>query len=256
MPSGDTRLEYLPFEKLTVPRPVDRIRHVCSACAGRRVLDLGAYDETEVKRKQVGAWRWLHREIAAVASDVLGVDSSTELQAAGSVTTDAGTEIRFGRVEDLGSVVAAFRPEIIVAGELIEHTPDTLGWLAALAAHAPGVRLVVTTPNATSILNLALAFARRENCHPDHLQIYSFKTLTTLANRFGLDDFTIVPYYYDSQLLQGRAPRMVRPLVLATDRTVLRAIQWLFPLTSFGLILDGRFPAVDSVPDPLRAPRL
>ena len=61
-------LTYHPLEKLPVPRPVDRIAYVKQRCRDLRVLDLGAYDETEVGKPQHGSWTWLHAEIAAIPS--------------------------------------------------------------------------------------------------------------------------------------------------------------------------------------------
>ena len=104
---------------------------------------------------------------------------------------------------------------------------------------ATGTRFIATTPNATSILNLGLAFMGRENCHQDHLQVYSFKTLTTLSRRLGMRNVRIIPYRYDPHLILGRTPGLLRPLVFLVNCAILVPVQFLFPLTAFGLILDG-----------------
>lgn len=233
-------LVYHPLEKLPVRRPVERIRHLAERCAGLRVLDLGALDETVVGKEQHSSWKWLHREVAATAREVLGVDASEALRGDGEIRTDFGTRIVHGRVEELDDLVRDFRPDLVLAGELIEHTPDTLGWLTRLGELAPGVRILVTTPNATAILNILLAFARRENQHEDHLHVYSYKTLSTLARRLNLQDATLTPYYYHSEQFRGRVPSALVPLIVAIDYLVLMPIQYLFPLTAFGFILEGR----------------
>lgn len=235
-------LAYHPLERLPVVRPVDRYTFVKTACRGLRVLDLGAYDETEIVKTQHDSWRWLHAEIASVASAVLGVDTSPALPA-GGVTTKFGTRIERGGVEDLSAFVASFKPDIIVAGEIIEHTPDTLGWLQKLAKDAPGARFLATTPNTTSIINLLLAPLGRENNHQDHLQVYSYKTLATLAGRVPLQGAQLTPYYYDPHIFRGRMPSRAAPLVGATNVVLLKPLQWLFPLTAFGWVLQGTFPA-------------
>ncbi len=227
-----------PLAALRVPRPVDRYDYVRERCRGLRVLDLGAYDETEVDREQHDSWRWLHAEIASVAKEVLGVDASPKLRDSGGVDTNCGTRIVYGTVEKLEPILAEFQPDLIVAGEIIEHTQDTLGWLSQIAAVAPGTRLLATTPNTTSVINLALAFLRRENAHPDHIQVYSFRTLATLAGRVPMRGVSIRPYYYDPHLFFGKVPGSAAPVVSGVNR-VLRAIQYLFPLTAFGLILEG-----------------
>jgi hypothetical protein len=236
-----TQLSYSPFEKIAVPRPVHRLAYVAASSAGRRVLDLGAYDETEISKQHHSSWRWLHAEIAARASAVLGVDSSEAVRTKGSIVTGIGTQITYGDVHDLSTIVQEFRPDLVVAGELIEHTENTVGWLRALGDLLPSTEVILTTPNATSIINLFLAPLNRENCHEDHLHIYSFKTLTTLARRLHLDDLRITPYYYDSHILKGRFAGVVAPIIDLIDFGCLRPTQFLFPLTAFGWILQGRF---------------
>ena len=228
-----------PLARLPIRRPVDRYAHVRARCAGKRVLDLGAYDETEVERGQHTSWRWLHAEIAQVASVVLGVDSSTAVAESGSVRTHLGTTIVYGMVEELDEIAAEFKPDVVVAGELIEHTQDTLGWVRRLASAVPGTRFIATTPNTTSLVNVGLALMRRENAHPDHIQVYSYRTLRTLMSRVPLADTMITPYYYNRHLFYGRVPRWATPAVTIADVLVLRPAQWLFPLLSMGLIVEG-----------------
>lgn len=235
---GSPPLDPSPFAPLPVGRPVDRYEYLKERSRGCRVLDLGAYDETEVDRPDPRR-RWLHSELAAVASEILGVDASEKLATTGGMTTSCGTKIVYSAVEDLDDVVADFQPEVVVAGELIEHTPNTLGWLSHLASIRPGARFVATTPNATSIVNSGLALVRRENCHRDHLQVYSYRTLWTLAERVPMRDVRILPYYYDPHLFFGRLPHRLATLVSGIDRFLLHPLQYSFPLLAFGLILDG-----------------
>jgi hypothetical protein len=229
-----------PFTRLPVGRPVDRYRWVAERCRGLRVLDLGAYDESEVDRDQHPSWRWLHAEIAAEAAEVLGVDASEKVRAAGEIATSCGTRIVHGTVDDLGTVVADFRPDLVVAGELIEHTQDTLGWLSRLAVAAPGTGIVLTTPNATALVNVLLGLLGRESNHPDHLHLYSYRTLATLASRVPITDARIGTYLYEPHIFRSRVPRWAGPVVTATNRIVMRPIQRLFPLLAFGLTLEGR----------------
>jgi len=228
-----------PFARLVVARPVNRYDYVVEACSGERVLDLGAYDETEVYREGSSSYRWVHADIAAVADEVLGVDASEALRLAGEIETRQGTKIVYGLVENLDDIIAKFRPTVIVAGELIEHTQDTLGWLTRVAGCTPGVRFLATTPNTTSIINVMLALLSRELAHPDHTQVYSYRTLWTLAGRVPMTRYRIVPYYYNVHLFYDRVPKWCAPLVTVLDKILLRSVQFLFPLMSFGLILDG-----------------
>jgi hypothetical protein len=240
MPQQDLhRLTYHPLEPLTVLRPVDRHGYLKKRCRGLRVLDLGAYDETEIDKSQHKSWRWLHAELAGVAKEILGVDASPKLKEQGAFRTTFGTRIVYGCVEKLDELLLSFRPDVVVAGELIEHTENTLGWLARIGQVVPGTRLLATTPNATSLINLVLSFLNRENMHQDHLQIYSYKTLATLARRLGMTDVVITPYFYHSHLFRARTPRLLVPFIYAVDYLCLTPVQYLFPMTAGGLILEG-----------------
>lgn len=72
-----TTLRYTHFERLPVPAPVDRLAYIAERCRGRRVLDLGCLDETALVKRDTE--HWLHGRIAAVASEVLGLDLSESL---------------------------------------------------------------------------------------------------------------------------------------------------------------------------------
>jgi hypothetical protein len=237
--SAPFNIKYHPLEKITLPRPVDRINYIKKQSVGLKVLDLGAYDETLIGEKQHSSWRWLHSEIAEVAQEVLGVDSSPEIKAQGRLKTPCGTTIHYGTVDALEEIVSVFNPDLIVAGELVEHTPNTLEWIIRLSLLSPGTRFIATTPNATSIINLLMSFLGRENCHEDHLHIYSYKTLATLARKAGMETLQIIPYYYDPHIFVGRFPNWLAPLIYSFNYFFTTPVQYLFPLTAFGLILDG-----------------
>jgi hypothetical protein len=241
--SSERELRYLPLERLALRRPVDRISYVRDRCRGKRVLDLGALDETEVFKGQHEAWKWLHREMARSALEVMGIDSSERLRLDGPLRTSFGTTIHYGRVEDLSGILAEFRPDLVVAGELLEHTADPSAWLAALGRIRPGLEILLTTPNATSLPNIGLALVNREMMHRDHMCVYSYKTLMTLGRRIGLQDIRITPYYYRPHLLRGRAPALLVPAIALADRLILLPVQFLFPLTAGGFILEGIFPS-------------
>jgi len=229
-----SELAFTPLERLRVGRPVDRVSWIAERCRGRRVLDLGAYDETALVKR--GTRHWLHGRIAEVAAEVLGVDAAPELAAEG-VATGARSRIVRGDAAALDpSLVRSLAPEVVVASELLEHLPDARGFLRRLRELAPGCELLASTPNATSLTNVLLALARRESSHRDHLQVYSFKTLHALAREAGLGECEVVPYavrYTEMRLAAGGA----RSAAIGAVERAVNAVEWLFPLLSGGLIL-------------------
>ncbi len=227
-------LEYTALEKLAVARPVDRIAFIRDRCADRSVLDLGCFDETAQSKRDTG--HWLHGAIAGVASHVVGVDCSPALPAEG-IDTGPRSRIVRGDVMKLHEAMPAdVEFDVVVAGELIEHVPDASALLAMVKSQFAGRELIASTPNATSLSNVLLGAAGRESTHVDHVQVYSFKTLTTLCRRASFDAWTIVPYHvrYTEMILAATGSR--RRLVRAAERAV-NAAEGAFPLLAGGLIL-------------------
>jgi SAM-dependent methyltransferase len=231
-------LRYEPMERLAVPRPVDRLDFVVDACRDRRVLDLGAMDETAFLAKR-GRGTWLHESIAGVALEVIGIDSSSEVPREGIATASNARIVR-GDLSDLGTWMTSseFVPEVVVAGEVIEHLPNPLQFLRSLAAidRLRGCTLVITTPNATAVHNVAIGLLSRESTHHDHLSILSYKTLNTLCRRAGFANWEIVPYYSAFTEMRERNPGLRGSIVAAGEKAV-NIVEWLFPLLSFGYVV-------------------
>ena len=240
-PLPRVELSYTPLERLSVPRPVDRIRYVADACARCRVLDLGAMDETAWRLKR-GRGAWLHEEIVRTALRVDGFDNSKLVPPEG-LRTGPTSIIKRGNVEDPAQLVAGLTepPDVVVAGELIEHLENPLGFLKRFAAveRLAGRTLIITTPNATALHNVLVGLARRESTHHDHLCILSYKTLATLCKKAGFPGWQIIPYFARFTEMRERHSGIARLAVCAAERIV-NALEWMFPLLSFGYILRIR----------------
>ena len=196
-------LHYSALERLAVQKPVDRVDFIASIAHGKRVFDLGALDETAVDAKQ-DTDNWLHARLCNVGEEVVGVDNSTLVPEGGLQTASNGRIIK-GDIFRLNEVVSAWwKPDIVVAGELLEHLPDTHAFLASLrnAEGLRGAKFVFSTPNACAWHNALIGIFGRESMHRDHLQIYSYKTLRTLFERAGVELQELRPYH-------ARFPEMV-----------------------------------------------
>jgi hypothetical protein len=231
-------LHYTPLERIALRRPIERIAYIVAACAGRRVLDLGAMDETAWQAKR-GQGTWLHEEIGAVAARVDGFDSSSLVTDEG-LTTGPRSTIRRGNITDIAALLAQLDelPDVVVAGEIIEHLEDPLRFLSELR-NQPGLvgrTLILSTPNATALHNCLIALGARESTHHDHLCIFSYKTLNTLCLRAGFSGWSIVPYV--SRFTEMRARNHGwRGLLLAIGERTINAVEWTFPMLSFGYVV-------------------
>jgi hypothetical protein len=189
-------IRYTALEKVPLPRPVDRLGFLAARVEGKAVFDLGALDETAFDAKMEEG-SWLHAKLCASARSVVGIDNSPRLPPEGLDTANGGRIIH-ADIFNLGPVIERYgRPDVIVAGELIEHLPDTSGFLASLKRNPDlrGVEFLFSTPNACCWHNALMGLGARESMHRDHLQIYSYKTLRTLFSRAGIELSDLVPYH-------------------------------------------------------------
>ncbi|MBS0254994.1 MAG: methyltransferase domain-containing protein [Proteobacteria bacterium] len=230
-------LSYDTLEKLRVPRPVDRLDHIAGICRGRHVLDIGCLDETALAKRDTN--HWLHGRIGQVAASVTGVDLSERLPAEGLVT---GPNSRIHRGNGLdphppGLDDAAI--EVIVAGEFIEHVDSPIAFMAAMKDRFPGRELVLSTPNGLAFANTLMGMIGREAQHPDHIHLFTAKVLHTLCRRAGIGDYQLVPYrFYATEMILGSTG--VKQLAARASEPAIRAVEWCFPLLSFGYILHAR----------------
>jgi hypothetical protein len=171
-----------------------------------------------------------------------GIDNSVVIPAEG-LRTGPNATIQRGDITDPGRLVAALEdsPDVVVAGELIEHLENPLQFLKRFAAieRLSGKTLILSTPNATALHNFLIGLARRESTHHDHLCILSYKTLVTLCTRAGFTEWEIIPYLSRFTEMQERHSGLLRLAVRATQRVV-NLVEWMFPLLSFGYIVRIR----------------
>jgi hypothetical protein len=196
-------------------------------------------DETSFAQK-TGHGAWLHEEIAKVAGRVVGIDSSNIIPDSGLKTAGNAVIIK-GNILDVGALLSEinFSPDVVVAGELIEHLENPLQFLQSFRRipRLKGKALLLSTPNATAIHNCLIGLANRESTHRDHLCILSFKTLSTLLSRAGYDSWQITPYHAEFAEMKLRNYGLRKRLVVGGEIAI-KLIEKIFPLLSFGLIAE------------------
>ncbi|MHC1772673.1 MAG: hypothetical protein AB9907_13265 [Flexilinea sp.] len=226
------KLKYRPLEYIKIERPVNRIDYIINYCKGKKVLDLGFWDETALVKKDTEFW--LHKRICQQAHYVIGVDSSDTVPDNGSYFQNS-IMVR-GDVCDK-NMLSQFDPDIIIAGELIEHLPDALLFLTNIKEIFPNKKMVCSSPNATNISNCLLALFNRESTHKDHLHIFSYKTLSTLCSKADFSDFRICPYNVKYTEMIARNKGIIKISILLLEK-ITNFLENLFPFLSGGYIID------------------
>lgn len=179
---GAAQLEMV--HKLPAAEAVERIPHLRSLAEGKRVVHVGFVD-AGYQEMNTQAGTWLHAHLASVASSLVGIDLD---EAGVGLAREQGYEAHVVDCRDPEAVAALdLEPaDLVIAGEVIEHLDDPGAFLEGLhPLLAPTGRLVITTPNASGLLNSAAALVGAEINHPDHVVLFSWRTLTNLMARHG-----------------------------------------------------------------------
>lgn len=158
---------------LPTAQQVDREAFILKHCTGKRVVEFGAS----------GA---LHEQIKAVATAYLGVDRRV------------GDRVVADDLDDVSERelhTPAFEPEIVICGEVLEHLGNPLWFLTRLHRQFAGVPVIVSVPNAFSVVQQRWIAKGIENVNADHVAWYSPKTLSVLLERAGYHVGAL--YYYN-----------------------------------------------------------
>jgi SAM-dependent methyltransferase len=227
-------LTYDTLERISPPRPVDRLGYIAEACRGKRVLDIGCYDETALVKRDTE--HWLHGRIAAVAASVVGIDSSDRIPKDGLVTGERSIILHGDGFDPRSERIVDETIDVIVAGEFIEHIAPPIDFFRNMKRRFPGRELIVSTPNGVTFANTLLGALGREVQHPDHVQVFTYKILNTLCARAGFTRWQILPYrfYATEMILNSSGPKQA---AARATQGVIRVVERMFPLLSFGYIV-------------------
>lgn len=225
-----------PLPRTTI---VDRIPWLVDQCRGKRVIHVG-FADAGFREEQGRAGSWLHGHLDGVAESLVGLDfDGPGVEAA----IDGGFEAHLVDCTDPAAVAALdLRPaDVVLAGEVIEHLGAPGPFLDAMALLcAPGGTLIVTTPNAYGLVNVVANITRRvEVNHPDHVVMFTWRTLTQLMQRHGwapTDSVTYVPVVRDRGD-RSRVEALAVRAVLGLERLLGRLGR---PYSADGLIVTAR----------------
>jgi 2-polyprenyl-3-methyl-5-hydroxy-6-metoxy-1,4-benzoquinol methylase len=215
----------------------DRGAWLIEAVRDRSVAHLGFADiGCELTRDLDGSW--VHARLAAAASRLVGLDVSTEAVADARSRGFAAHAVDCTSSADVRAI--ALEPfDVVLAGELIEHVDNPGGLLdAAHVLMAADGLLIVTTPNARRLMDTLLAVARRELVHPDHVAVYSARTLSSLLERHGWEVIELFVYMNPRSRRRARtAKEVILRMGDAFERALANTVS---PYVADGLIAVAR----------------
>jgi 2-polyprenyl-3-methyl-5-hydroxy-6-metoxy-1,4-benzoquinol methylase len=166
------------FNKFSSAPIMEREAIILDFCRGKVVLDVGCVGQDYDFKSS----KWLHGKIAAVATNVCGVDIDPEglerLQAEG---------YRVCHADEMGTLTNQF--DVIVMSEVIEHVDNPVEFLKYHSKFLfPSGQLLVTTPNPFyAIQMLRLLLGNRPSTNLEHTMWFDPLVLTEVVRRAGLD---------------------------------------------------------------------
>jgi 2-polyprenyl-3-methyl-5-hydroxy-6-metoxy-1,4-benzoquinol methylase len=157
---------------------------------GRRVIHVGCTDAPFTAEK-IKSSKLLHPQLARHASEVMGVDiDESGIHMLSQHHPGAYQVLDLtGGCADISALVT-FQPDVLLAGDVIEHLADPGSLLRGLARVARAVgdttEIVISTPNALAPRHAIYGMFGREVVHPDHLVTFTPQTMQRLCESSGL----------------------------------------------------------------------
>ena len=191
---------------------MDRGRWLFSQCAGaRKVLDVGSWGSDPPHPSPV--FRRLSTRLP----------SDTELIAC----DPAASQNDYGIAPRTLAEMAGVTCDVVLAGEVMEHIPDSAGFLADAARIAP--RVCVTFPNPWGLLQMRQVLSGGvPRAYHDHIHWLCPATVANVAGRAGLEVKSVTPL---------TCSRGVRRIVAHAASSVLPSLcgSWGIELARMGL---------------------
>lgn len=148
---------------------------------GQDILDVGC--AVGYKKED-----WMHRGIKEVSNSILGLDRDKE---AVEEIKSMGFNVEYGDAQDFD---LSQKFSLIHAGELIEHLESPGEFLTSAGRHlTKDGKLLITTPNALSIVNILYASTGGLVVNDEHTCWFCEYTMTALLERM---DFEVVEIGY------------------------------------------------------------
>ena len=151
---------------------------------GRRVLHLGCVGDRALNTGEA----CFHEVLALEAGELWGVDLNRQgLEELEKRMPDFQSRLLFGDACQLSKVVGLIRDfDVIVAGDIIEHLTNPAALFDSCRPLLNrGGRLLISTPNALSLLNVLRSWRGYEQVNPSHTCWFSFATMHELTRRLG-----------------------------------------------------------------------
>ena len=208
--------------------PIFRVDEILRYCKGKSVLHFGFVQHADQYEESIAKNNWAHGWINTVATRLVGIDYLKD--DVEKIRSKYGYEVYYGDAMDLESCELDEQFDVVICGELIEHLTNPGLMLEGIKRFMKkeGI-LIITTPNVwgKTYVHQAKTSNEQEWVNAEHVQWYSFFTLSNTIERHGFDKvlydyyyhfYTYNSYFKSSGGLIGKCKNIYRKLKMSKTR--------------------------------------
>jgi len=208
-----------PVFKIPRSRIVEREPEVLWLCRGKKILHVGCADYPYTLQRGEAL---LHKRLSSITDQLWGIDLCAE---GCSLLKKMG----FGKIieGDIVEFAKDFKKEkfdIILAGEVIEHTANASDFLKGIAkSMSKSTELILTTINTPSLMSFFFSVANKEKVHPDHNYYFSYYTMKHFIEKCGFIPLEIYYYKVNNTIIDKLASIVKKMMPALSDGIIVRA---------------------------------
>ena len=223
---------FFPMNRNSKESTLSRVEYITQKSMGKTIVHMGCCDHIPLIDDKIKNNQWLHKRLTECATECIGIDIDKE--SLEYIKKLGYTNVVYGDIfNDELLEVTTKKWDLIILGEILEHTDNPVAFLSALHTRYKGnIReILITVPNGFSIENFKGVFKNIEYINSDHRYWFSPYTLGKILTLSGFSptEFTFMQY--------GKSVRTgfgIRAFLY----------QWLFknkPASRESLIMIGKF---------------
>ena len=209
-----------PVSRISKSRVVNRETEILRLCEKKKILHIGCADVPYTIHRGNDL---LHKKLEKITSELWGIDLSLD---GCSILRKMGFKnIINGDIYKCSNDLKKEKFDIILAGEVIEHTNNAGAFLEGIAnSMAKNTELILTTVNTASIMQFIFAVMRKEKIHPDHNYYFSYYTLKHFLAKHKLISKEIYYYNVKNTIIDIFFSHFKRISPVLSDGIIVRAI--------------------------------
>jgi len=172
-----------------------RIPFLETLAKNKRIIHIGCVDHVELLNDKIVSNTWLHKILKESAKQCIGIDiNRTGIE---FLMEKGYRDVYYLDIinDDIPDYIKDQHWDYMILGEILEHVDNPVFFLSALKAKYANIvdYLIITVPNAYTLMNLISIFRNTEIINSDHRYWFTPYTLGKICIISG---FNVDSYYF------------------------------------------------------------